>query len=431
MFRIKPLIRLTFTALAVMVFFWACQDDPDETDVAERDGVSPSDSVTMRDGYTNGHTNGAATSATIDVRITDSAIELPASISDGQKTFRITNADDSERSFKIEGQGVTEELDAKLAPGETKTLSVVLQPGSYTVSDPSAGAANAGASKSLMVTSASGDMRTPSESTTPDQPRSGTDSPVTPPRDGMDTTRDSQSGTAQRSSRDSQSGTGVAERSTASQDKSTTPKKSSTRRTGGSATVEVKFSDNMIEVPASIKAGQKTLKITNNGTSEQDFQIIGAGVDEMIEGVKPGESKTIKLNLQAGTYEIHRMMEKELTVTEASDGISSTSSDNSMRDDVSRFSTTDNNQDTSKVSAVNGHSAANGHSAIEIRITGTGIELPSTPMRATTSLKITNASNDTQQFRIEGDNVNQDLGSLKPGESRTVQVNLKAAAFIS
>lgn len=75
----------------------------------------------------------AAAGATVDVRLTEFSIAMPASINAGSTTFKVTNAGSAVHNFVISGNGVDRKFDANLNPGETKTLQLDLQPGTYTV----------------------------------------------------------------------------------------------------------------------------------------------------------------------------------------------------------------------------------------------------------------------------------------------------------
>lgn len=70
---------------------------------------------------------------TVAVSLVDGAIEMPTTLSAGLVTFEITNDGSVAHSFEIEGEGLEEELDEALEPGETATLTVELQAGSYRV----------------------------------------------------------------------------------------------------------------------------------------------------------------------------------------------------------------------------------------------------------------------------------------------------------
>jgi uncharacterized cupredoxin-like copper-binding protein len=69
----------------------------------------------------------------ISVSLIDGAIEMPDSIAAGTVTFEVANDGTMEHSFEIEGQGVEEELEENLQPGESGSLTVELAPGEYRV----------------------------------------------------------------------------------------------------------------------------------------------------------------------------------------------------------------------------------------------------------------------------------------------------------
>lgn len=79
-------------------------------------------------------------------------IELPRDLPAGEVTFSITNTGDMEHNFEIEGNGIERMLDTPLQPGESGTLTVSLQPGTYTVYCPVANHADEGMKLELEVT---------------------------------------------------------------------------------------------------------------------------------------------------------------------------------------------------------------------------------------------------------------------------------------
>jgi uncharacterized cupredoxin-like copper-binding protein len=163
------------------------------------------------------------------------------------------------------------------------------------------------------------------------------------------------------------------------------------------------------------------LKVTNSGKDEHDFHIVGNGVDEKVENVKPGESKTVKVNLQPGTYQITRFVERELKVTEADESLSL-----SDRDQMSETAA-DRRKDTT--GAVNGKSHAANGAVVEIRLEQSGIEFPVATMHASKSLKITNSTSDVQRITIEGDGIEKKVVSVDPGKTEIVQIDLKPGEY--
>jgi uncharacterized cupredoxin-like copper-binding protein len=89
---------------------------------------------------------------TVQVSLVDGAIEMPSTVSAGRVTFEITNDGSMEHGFEIEGEGLEEALAETLEPGESATLTVELQPGSYRVYCPVGDHAEEGMEVELEVT---------------------------------------------------------------------------------------------------------------------------------------------------------------------------------------------------------------------------------------------------------------------------------------
>ena len=78
-------------------------------------------------------TTPAAGTAAVEVRLHGRTIEMPASLPAGETTFMVANEGEDEHSLEIEGNGLEEELESSLQPGESGELTVELEPGTYTV----------------------------------------------------------------------------------------------------------------------------------------------------------------------------------------------------------------------------------------------------------------------------------------------------------
>lgn len=78
-------------------------------------------------------TTAPTSGATVDVRLTEFSIAMPATIDAGSTTFKVTNAGSAVHNFVVSLNGVDRKFDANLNPGETKTLQLDLQPGTYTI----------------------------------------------------------------------------------------------------------------------------------------------------------------------------------------------------------------------------------------------------------------------------------------------------------
>lgn len=73
---------------------------------------------------------------TIQVRITDQAIEMPAELPTGMAVFKVVNAGTREHSLGVTGPSGDLKLEEPLEPGESGELEVVLETGSHRVYNP-------------------------------------------------------------------------------------------------------------------------------------------------------------------------------------------------------------------------------------------------------------------------------------------------------
>ena len=71
-------------------------------------------------------------------------------------------------------------------------------------------------------------------------------------------------------------------------------------------TVEVKLTEYKIEMPIQLSAGRTLFKVTNAGGMFHRFEIEGKGSEKEIEsGLDAGQTKTLKLDLEPGDYEVY------------------------------------------------------------------------------------------------------------------------------
>lgn len=92
---------------------------------------------------------------------------------------------------------------------------------------------------------------------------------------------------------------------------------------GEGQAVEVSLVDFEIDMPESIPAGHVTFSISNDGGTTHGFEVEGNGIEEEVEEISAGDSATLEVDLEPGTYEVycpvddHRGMgmELELEVT--------------------------------------------------------------------------------------------------------------------
>jgi hypothetical protein len=70
-------------------------------------------------------------------------------------------------------------------------------------------------------------------------------------------------------------------------------------------TVTVRITDGSLEVnPTTVRPGQTTFVVTNNGSVPYDVDVDGPGPDGEIENLPPGQTANMSMTLRVGTYEI-------------------------------------------------------------------------------------------------------------------------------
>jgi uncharacterized cupredoxin-like copper-binding protein len=104
---------------------------------------------------------------TVQVGLVEYAINMPATVEAGSITFEVTNNGTMEHNFEIEGQGMEEVFESNLQPGETMTMQVDLQPGTYTVYCPVGNHRELGMEIQLAVTEAGGAQQATPAATAP------------------------------------------------------------------------------------------------------------------------------------------------------------------------------------------------------------------------------------------------------------------------
>jgi hypothetical protein len=75
----------------------------------------------------------AAPADTVDVILTDFAIQMPATVRSGPTAFRVRNAGAVDHDLEVESDQVEESLPEDLPPGESRILVVDLTPGTWEV----------------------------------------------------------------------------------------------------------------------------------------------------------------------------------------------------------------------------------------------------------------------------------------------------------
>jgi predicted DsbA family dithiol-disulfide isomerase len=70
--------------------------------------------------------------------------------------------------------------------------------------------------------------------------------------------------------------------------------------------VEVKITDDGVQMPKSLRAGKTAFIVANTGKQKHNFEIEGENLDKSFWfAIAPKDSKTMQVDLKPGTYEAH------------------------------------------------------------------------------------------------------------------------------
>jgi hypothetical protein len=94
----------------------------------------------------------APTAGSVEVHLTEYAIQMPATLPAGPTTFVLHNDGLKKHAFRIEGPGIEQTQSEILDPHSTANLQVTLQPGEYKVVCPIGSHSAKGMSLTLTVT---------------------------------------------------------------------------------------------------------------------------------------------------------------------------------------------------------------------------------------------------------------------------------------
>lgn len=95
---------------------------------------------------------GEAAMSAVEVGLYEWRIDMPTSLPAGTITLTVTNDGTVPHNFEIDGNGIEQAFETDLAPGETRTMEIALQPGTYEVYCPISGHAENGMRLELTVT---------------------------------------------------------------------------------------------------------------------------------------------------------------------------------------------------------------------------------------------------------------------------------------
>lgn len=145
----KTLVELLFI-IFVTVGLTACGDRPNNGTMQMDTTALPVDTMGMTMG------DEGIRSDTVEVALVNFEIDMPTTLPGGRTVFEVTNDGTTEHNFEIEGQGIEQEFPQNLTAGETRTMEVDLQPGSYTIYCPVADHRSRGMELELSVEPAQG-----------------------------------------------------------------------------------------------------------------------------------------------------------------------------------------------------------------------------------------------------------------------------------
>lgn len=149
---LRYLCRLVLAGV-VVVSLSACTDRADD-DLPLDDTTAVPGGMQADPGAMQGHM--AMNGDTVDVALVDYDINMPSTLPAGSVVFRVTNQGSGEHNFEVEGQGNEHVFPQNLQPGETQTMQVDLQQGSYEVYCPVGDHRSRGMESDLTVESSMG-----------------------------------------------------------------------------------------------------------------------------------------------------------------------------------------------------------------------------------------------------------------------------------
>jgi uncharacterized cupredoxin-like copper-binding protein len=98
-----------------------------------------------------GSPDGSPTGNPVEVSLTEFAIEMELSPMAGITTFIVTNDGSTDHNFALVGQAIDTRFEEVLAPGEKRTITTALEPGTYDVFCPVADHESQGMQLSIQV----------------------------------------------------------------------------------------------------------------------------------------------------------------------------------------------------------------------------------------------------------------------------------------
>lgn len=127
-------IILSILSVTLLLGLAACTPEPSHENIVHMPDTAPATGTPEAAPQTATAADPTAgQTSPVQVTLTEYRIEMPATLPAGPTTFAIRNAGQAPHNFEIEGQGIEQELENDLQPGESGTLEVNLQPGTYRI----------------------------------------------------------------------------------------------------------------------------------------------------------------------------------------------------------------------------------------------------------------------------------------------------------
>jgi uncharacterized cupredoxin-like copper-binding protein len=129
------------------------EDMDDSEEMTDTEGTGETEEMTDTEDMDDSEemTDTGAMPSDVEVSLVDGAIEMSEQIAAGSITFNVTNNGTEEHGFEIEGEGVEEEIEGNLQPGDSASLTVDLAAGEYRVYCPVGDHAEMGMELTLTV----------------------------------------------------------------------------------------------------------------------------------------------------------------------------------------------------------------------------------------------------------------------------------------
>jgi hypothetical protein len=123
--------------LVALPMLTACGDDKDDDSA----GTHTPDSASFQDTTAFQHnppatTSDATAAAMVQVNLSESTIDMPATAAAGPTDFVVKNNGSAQHDLKIKENGMETNLPQPLMAGEIRTIRVDLKPGTYEVTSP-------------------------------------------------------------------------------------------------------------------------------------------------------------------------------------------------------------------------------------------------------------------------------------------------------